>query len=144
APKGSSNGNAVTETTTKLDIPIQGVTATVKNGDRLTLRLYAESVAGSTASLKIFYDGQGNELLGDESRIQTTATVEESWRQDFEANPFSLSSVNRYWQAFGTGSVSQVSIPYYTAKHPFRVTDKSGSGTYARYDFNTVNNHSEG
>lgn len=141
---GSSSGNAVTATTTKIDIPIQGVTATVKNGDRLTLRLYAESVAGSTASLKIFYDGQGNELLGDESRIQTTATVEESWRQDFEANPFSLSSVNRYWQAFGTGSVTQVSIQYYTASHSLRVTDKSGSGTYARYDFNTVNNPSEG
>src|SRR5207245_10033323 len=55
---GSSSGNAVTATTTKIDIPIQVVTTTAKNGDRLTLRLYAESVAGSTPSLKLFYDGQ--------------------------------------------------------------------------------------
>ena len=141
---GSSSGNTITATITKIDVIIQGMTATVKNGDRLTLRLYAENVPGSTASLKVFYDGQGNEVLGDESRVNTSATVEESWRQDFEVSPFSLSSVNRYWQAFGPGGVTQDATQYYTGGHSLHVSDKSGSGTYARYDFNTPNNPSQG
>jgi hypothetical protein len=141
---GTSTGNVVSTTLTRIDVLIQGVTATVKNGDRLGLRLYAENVLGSTASLTVFYDGQGNELLGDESRVKTTATVEESWRQDFEVNPFSLSSINRYWQASSSGGVSQDATQYYAGSHSLRVSDKSGSGTYARYDFNTPNNPSHG
>ena len=114
---GTSTGNVVSTMITRIDVLIQGVTATVKNGDRLGLRLYAENVPGSTASLTVFYDGQGNELLGDESRVKTTATVEESWRQDFEVNPFSLSSINRYWQASSSGGVSQDATQYYAGSH---------------------------
>ena len=140
---GTSTGNTVMSSITKVTVTVQGVSAPIRNGDRFTVRLYAENGAPGMNSMTVYFDGQGNELAGDESRVSTLATKEEAWRQDFETNPFSLSSVNRYWQANGPGSITWDSSQSYTGQDSLHTSDKSGSGTYARYDFATANNPSQ-
>ncbi|HZD12138.1 MAG TPA: hypothetical protein VE177_01290, partial [Candidatus Binatus sp.] len=137
---GSSIGNSVSTTISRLVITIQGASVPVRNGDRLTLRLHADNAGTGFNSLTIYYDGQGYEGQGDEARVQTSATKEESWRQDYEVNPFSLSSVNRYWQASNPAYVTWDSSQSYTGSHSLHISDRSGLGNIGRYDFATGNN----
>lgn len=139
---GSSTGNMVSTTAGKIVTMLTGTTVSVKNGDRLTLQVYAETGLQNAPSITLFYDGHGTEPAGEPSRISTAATLEETWRQDFEVSPFALSSVNRYWQASSGPGVTQDSTQYYTGSHSLHVSDSSSAGTYARYDFNTLNNPS--
>ncbi len=137
---GTSTGNSISTTAGRIVITITGTQVAVRNGDRLTLQVLAETGQQNAPSVILYYDGQGVEPSGDASRIVTSAILEETWRQDFEVNPFALSSVNRFWTTSSSG-VTQDSTQYYTGSHSLHVSDSSG-GTYAKYDFNSLNNPS--